>query len=50
MSHLMKRLSQHASYLRTRREIAAMSPEVARDLDIDRTKAADYAARSVYGR
>jgi hypothetical protein len=50
MSHLMKRLSQHASYLRTRREIADMPWEVAHDLDIDRTKAGDYAARAVYGR
>ncbi len=49
MSHLMKRLSQHASYLRTRREIADMPWEVAHDLDIDRTKAGEYAARAVYG-
>lgn len=50
MSHLTKRLSRHASYLRTRRELADMPWEVAHDLDIDRMMAGRYAARAVYGR
>ncbi len=49
----MRRLQQlfrdHAAYARTRREIENMSWEVAHDLDIDRTRAADYASRAVYG-
>lgn len=49
----MRRLKQlfidHAAYARTRREIAQMPWEVAHDLDIDRTKAAAYASRAVYG-
>lgn len=49
--HRLKQLFRdHAAYVRTRREIAAMSWEVAHDLDIDRTRAADYASRAVYGR
>ncbi len=49
----MRRFTQlfrdHAAYIRTRDEIARMPDCVARDLGIDRSRAAQYASRAVYG-
>lgn len=49
LQSLRRRVEMRAAYHRTRRELRAMPLDVARDLDIDPSKADRLARRAVYG-
>mgnify|MGYP001812076391 CR=1 FL=1 len=49
LTSIRQNVEKRAAYLRTLNELRSMSPEVARDLEFDRTLAARVAREAVYG-